>query len=315
MTLGVQLGVPHPADPRTSAHAGAAEDSAPAAPEGALLEIDDLTVSYGSGASAVVAVNAVSARVARGERIAVVGESGSGKTTLALAIAGFLDPAVTVSGSVRFDGRDLGRAGGGRRPRLPPRTPGVSMMFQDAMTSLDPVWSVGSQLADVLRTNTGCSRREARVAAGDWVTRVGLRDTARVLAARPYELSGGMRQRVMLALALAGRPRLVIADEPTSALDASTARAAMDLLTELTMELGTAVIMVSHDIHLCAEYSDRTLVMYRGDLVGDGPSDRLDRPDAHPYVRGLLRCVPTLGDVEADLLPTLEQFVGSAAPA
>ena len=275
---------------------------------GPLLAVDDLTVTFGDDPDAVAAVRGVTLRIERGERIAVVGESGSGKTTLALAVAGFLDRAARVRGRIRFHGAELDRTG---RSRLPHRTPGIAMMFQDAMTSLDPVWTVGSQLTTVLRTNTGCTRAQAREQAADWLVRVGLPDTARVLGARPYELSGGMRQRVMLALALAGRPELVIADEPTSALDTSTARTAMELLTELTGELGTSLMVVSHDIHLCAEFSDRTLVMYRGDLVGDGPSTALDTPDAHPYVRGLLRCIPTLADVDADRLPTLEQFVGA----
>jgi peptide/nickel transport system ATP-binding protein len=271
-----------------------------------LLEVRDLTVTYGTGAAAV---RGVSFGITQGERIALVGESGSGKTTLALAVAGFLDaPGVRIDGEITFGGAEVDRT-----PRkLPRRVPGISMMFQDAMTSLDPVWTVGSQLRDVIRSTSSAGRREALDRSREWLVKVGLTDTARVMAARPYELSGGMRQRVMLALALAGGPRLVIADEPTSALDASLARTAMDLLTELTTELGTSLLMVSHDIHLCAEYSDRTLVMYHGDLVGDAPSSTLGGPAAHPYVQGLLSCVPTLDDVDVAELPTLDAFLGAS---
>jgi peptide/nickel transport system ATP-binding protein len=272
-----------------------------------LLEVRDLTVTYGAGDAAV---RAASFGIAPGERVALVGESGSGKTTLALAVAGFLDtPGVRVDGGITFGGTAVDRT----PHALPRRVPGISMMFQDAMTSLDPVWTVGSQLRDVIRSTSSAGRKEALDRSRGWLVKVGLTDTARVMAARPYELSGGMRQRVMLALALAGGPRLVIADEPTSALDASLARTAMDLLTELTAEFGTSLLMVSHDIHLCAEYSDRTLVMYRGDLVGDAPSTTLGGPDAHPYVQGLLRCVPTLDDVDVAELPTLDAFVGGTA--
>ena len=173
------------------------------------------------------------------------------------------------------------------------------------MTSLDPVWTVGSQLAAVIRNNARCGRRETRERAAEWLRRVGLHDVRRVLAARPYELSGGMRQRVMIAIALSARPRLLIADEPTSALDATLSGELMELLVGLTDELGAALLMVSHDIALCQAYTDRTLVMYRGRAVERGPSATLARTATHPYTRGLIACIPRLENADADRLPTM----------
>jgi peptide/nickel transport system ATP-binding protein len=178
------------------------------------------------------------------------------------------------------------------------------MVFQDAMTSLDPVWTIGSQLSAVLKASGGFSRQERVAQAEAWLRRVGLHDTERVLRSRPYELSGGMRQRVMLAIALCGRPKLLIADEPTSALDASLARDVMELLVELAGELGTALLVVSHDIQLCSEYSDRTLVMYGGRVVEETPSSGLSEA-RHPYTKGLLRSIPTLESADLDVLPTI----------
>jgi peptide/nickel transport system ATP-binding protein len=283
----------------------------------ALLAVDGLTVRYG-GPDGAIAVDDVSFSVGRGERVALVGESGSGKTTLGLATAGFLTQSgVSLAArSMTFDGRPLDHAHGHRLPR---RTPGISMVFQDAMTSLDPVWTIGSQLDAVLRSGQKMSARAAAIEAEHWLTRVGLHDTARVMGARPYELSGGMRQRVMMALALCGKPRLVIADEPTSALDASVSRATMDLMLELTTEFETSLLIVSHDIELCMEYSDRTLVMYKGNIVEQGPSSTLAETATHPYAVGLLACIPTLASRSRTALPTLADYMdrrtGAAVPA
>ncbi|MCW2602681.1 MAG: peptide transporter ATP-binding protein [Pseudonocardiales bacterium] len=272
---------------------------------GPLLVVKDLSVRYGVGsAKPVMALSNVSLTLERGERVALVGESGSGKTTMGLAIAGFLTQVgveVTAS-ALEFDERTVDRT---HVSRMPVRTPGMSMMFQDAMTSLDSVWTVGSQLLAVLKANDKLSRREARDKAKDWLQRVGLTDIERVMKARPYELSGGMRQRAMLALALAGNPRLLIADEPTSALDASLSREAMELLVELTDDFGASLLIISHDIHLCQEYADRTMVMYGGEIVEEGPSATLAQTATHPYTIGLLRCIPTLESANLDELPTL----------
>jgi peptide/nickel transport system ATP-binding protein len=177
------------------------------------------------------------------------------------------------------------------------------------------VWTVGSQLRSVLRANNRITSKEATDLARSWLVRVGLSDTDRVMKARPYELSGGMRQRVMLAIALSGNPRLVIADEPTSALDASVSRATMDLLLELVTEFDTSLLIVSHDIHLCMEYSERTMVMYQGDIVEEGPSDYLASHATHPYAVALLQCIPSLESRHSDRLPTLADFMSPVEAA
>jgi peptide/nickel transport system ATP-binding protein len=277
-----------------------------------LLRVRNLSVFYGGAERP--AVDGASFDIAPAERVALVGESGSGKTTLSLAVAGFMSrPGVrVVADQVSFDGAEMTFGG---RSVLPRVQPGLAMTFQDAMTSLDPVWTVGSQLITVIRARTRLGRREARDRAREWLHGVGLKDTERLLAARPHELSGGMRQRVMMAIALAGNPRLLIADEPTSALDATLSRATMDLLAELTVSNRISLLVVSHDIHLCLEYCDRTLVMYQGHLVEQGAPGQLRGRAEHPYTRGLLACVPTLEDAGVDRLPTLRDAMTSASRA
>ncbi|WP_054566435.1 ABC transporter ATP-binding protein [Frankia sp. R43] len=311
-----------------------AEESGPP-----ILRVEGMTVRYDSSRGDVVAVDDVSFSLGRGERVALVGESGSGKTTLGLALAGFLtQPSVHITHErLEFDGVPVSRT---VRTRLPVRTPGLSMVFQDAMTTLDPVWTIGSQLAAVIRAQrsgatgaTGTNGANAGAGAGHrwlhrradraaireisrhWLDKVGLRDTDRVLRARPYELSGGMRQRAMIAIALCGSPRLLIADEPTSALDASLARDAMEMLLGLTRESGASVLVISHDILLAQEYTDRTFVMYGGRIVEKRGSAKLAETATHPYTVGLLRCVPTLDSAELDELPTLASVAAANAPA
>ncbi|MFR9803096.1 ABC transporter ATP-binding protein [Pseudonocardia sp. RS010] len=276
----------------------------------ALLEVTELTVRYGGAAAP--AVRSASFTIGRGERVALVGESGSGKSTLGMAVAGFLTaPGAEVCAErIAFEGDPVVRPAGSR---IPVRTAGISMVFQDAMTSLDPVATIGSQLRTVLGAVERLPRRAAVAQAEEWLHRVGLTDTRRVMRARPYELSGGMRQRVMIALALCGRPRLVIADEPTSALDASLAKATMELLLELSRDLGTSLLIVSHDIHLCAAYSDRMFVMYHGEIVEQLRSVSALADARHPYSTGLLQCVPTLDDARRDTLPTLDEVMARAA--
>jgi peptide/nickel transport system ATP-binding protein len=286
--------------------AGPAAEGAPDGPA-AVLAVEGLTVRYVTpDGEHVTAVDDIDLAVGRGERVAIVGESGSGKSSTGLAVGGFLThPSIQVTARrLEVEGRPVERRPGDRMPR---RTPGMSMVFQDAMTSLDPVWTVGSQLRAVLRSTGGMRRRQADGAAREWLEKVGLRDTARVLAARPYELSGGMRQRAMLALALAGQPRLLIADEPTSALDASLSREVMELMVTLTEETGAALLVISHDIELCQQYSNRMVVMYRGRIVDQGASATIGRTATDPYAKALLTCVPTLDDLALDRLPTLER--------
>jgi peptide/nickel transport system ATP-binding protein len=290
----------------------AQRDGGPARP---LLVVEGLTVRYGiDGPSPVTALDGVALTLGRGERVALVGESGSGKTTMGLAIAGFLtQTGVDVAaGVLDFDGSAVDRTIASRVPR---RTPGMSMMFQDAMTSLDPLWTIGSQLRCVLQANDKLNRKQAKALARDWLGRVGLRDVERVMGSRPHELSGGMRQRAMLAIALAGAPQLLIADEPTSALDASLSREAMELLVELTDDFGAALLIISHDIQLCQEYSDRTMVMFGGKIVEEGRSSTFATTARHPYSVGLLRCIPTLDSADLAELPTLRSVAADMASA
>jgi len=273
-----------------------------------LLTITNASVRYaGSGGpgSEVAAVKSASFGIAPGEHVAIVGESGSGKTSLALAIAGLLTAAGATCefGAFTFGGEPLVR---GRTPPIPHRTPGMSMVFQNAMTSLDPVATVGSQFRDVLRGLARTGRREARRTAEHWLREVGLKDTGRILKLRPYELSGGMRQRVMLALAMCGEPRLLIADEPTSALDAPASRDIMDLLRYMTERTGASLLIVTHDIELCRMYVDTVVVMYQGEIVDICPAGRIEEEATHPYTLALTECVPTLDSAGLSRLPTLD---------
>ncbi|MDO8383961.1 MAG: ABC transporter ATP-binding protein [Microbacterium sp.] len=273
-----------------------------------LLDLRNLRVTYGTGAREHVAVVGASFALRRGERVAIVGESGSGKTTLALAIAGLLTtPSARVtSDELTFDGKTINR---GRIRTVPVRTPGMTMVFQDAMTSLDPVTTIGRQFTDVLRGVSGLKRSAAQETARAWLRKVGLHDTERVLRLRPYELSGGMRQRVMIALAVCSRPRLLIADEPTSALDATISREVMDLLTDVTRQENASLLVVSHDIELCRMYVDRIIVMYHGAIVDICHAASIEQDATHPYTAALLACVPSLDAAHLETLPTLDDVL------
>jgi peptide/nickel transport system ATP-binding protein len=282
-------------------------------PRNIVLDIQNLSIHYGDAP----AVTGAYLTLREGEKMAIVGESGSGKTSLANAVAGFLDPLV---GSVTADRLDfrytpLNRSIDPRRqPRIPVRTPGMSMVFQDAMHSLDPVWTIGSQLVAVLRGAERMTARAARAAAVERLAAVGISDPGRVMRARPTELSGGMRQRVMIAIAMASHPVLLIADEPTSALDATLAVATMQLMCDLADREGTALLMITHDIELCRRFTDTTVVMHQGRVVETIASDRLDQA-RNAYTRGLLACVPTLETATLAELPTLQSVAPSERTA
>ena len=281
--------------------------SSAAVPDAPILCVEDLSVAYDTEHGPQLALRSISLVVECGSRVAIVGESGSGKSTLGLAVSGFLNGPNVIARAKRleFDGKLINAP---KLQRLPSVPSGLSIVFQDAMTSLDPVWTIGSQMNAVLRRDGRLDARMMRSEAARWLDRVGLgRDLKRVLDARPYELSGGMRQRAMLAIALCGSPKLLIADEPTSALDASLSREIMELLLELTQDLGTTLMIISHDIFLCQQYADRIVVMKDGAIVDDGPAASLEQAATHSYTRGLLRCVPTLETIGLDLLPTMER--------
>ncbi|MCX4094187.1 dipeptide ABC transporter ATP-binding protein [Nocardia sp. alder85J] len=254
-----------------------------------LLEIRDLHVSFG-GAPAVRGVDLI---VTPGERIAVVGASGSGKSTLAHAVLGLLPGSGRVTGGrIRWCGTDIAHAR--ERQLRPLRGRAIGLVPQDPMSNLNPVTRIGAQVAETLVAQRICVPREARQRAVELLGRVGIPDPARRARQYPHEFSGGMRQRVLIAIALAGRPRLLIADEPTSALDVTVQRQILDSLTDLTRDLGTALLLVTHDLGLAAERADRVVVMSEGRIVESGPAREVLTEPHHDYTRRLVAAAPAV---------------------
>jgi peptide/nickel transport system ATP-binding protein len=258
-----------------------------------LLEVDDLRVRLRTPRGPADVVNGLSYSVGEGETVAVVGESGSGKSVSALALMGLLPKrSSTVTGRALLHGEDLLSMSGEQLRRV--RGPGVGMVFQDPMTSLNPVLTVGRQLVEGLRAHSDMDRAAARQRAADLLGEVGLPDPQRALDRYPHELSGGMRQRVMIAIALSNSPALLIADEATTALDVTVQAQILDLVAKLQADHGTGVVWITHDLGVVAGIADRVLVMYGGRCVEDGTADDvLERP-RHPYTRGLLGALPDL---------------------
>ncbi|MEY6567384.1 ATP-binding cassette domain-containing protein [Streptomyces sp. PGLac3x] len=259
-----------------------------------LLEIDHLSVDFRLESSVVHAVQDVSLHVHAGETLAVVGESGSGKSATALSVLRLnpSPPCLYTGGEIRFDGRDLLTLSEKELGRVRGRE--IAMVFQDPMTCLDPLQRVGTQVAEVLRLHTGTSRAEARKAALAALEEVGIPDPAVRYRQYPHELSGGLRQRVMIATALVTRPRVVIADEPTTALDVTVQRQILDLLVSLQDKHDMAVVLITHDLAVVAETADRVAVMNKGRVVETGDVlDVFDRP-ADAYTRRLLAATPRL---------------------
>ncbi|MER6464614.1 ABC transporter ATP-binding protein [Streptomyces sp. NPDC001228] len=259
-----------------------------------LLAIDGLSVDFRLPTSVVHAVQDVSLHVHAGETLAVVGESGSGKSATALSVLRLnpSPPCVYTGGEIRFDGRDLLKLSERELDRVRGRD--IAMVFQDPMTCLDPLQRVGSQVAEVLRLHTGMSRAEAAEAALAALDEVGIPDPAVRYRQYPHELSGGLRQRVMIATALVARPRVLIADEPTTALDVTVQRQILDLLVTLQHRHDMAVVLITHDLAVVAETADRVAVMNQGKVVETGDVlDVFDRP-ADPYTRTLLAATPRL---------------------
>jgi oligopeptide transport system ATP-binding protein len=267
------------------------------------LSIDDLTVSFSQPNRSIFAVRQVSLAVAARECVAIVGESGSGKTQVFMAAMGLLAGNAAAAGSVRFeDGEILGAS--------PPQLNGIrgsklTMIFQDPMTSLTPHLKIGTQLAEVLVCHAGASWGEARLAARRMLERVRVPEPERRLSQYPHELSGGLRQRVMIGMSLLCRPQLVIADEPTTALDVTVQAQIMDLLRAMREEVGMALVLISHDLGVVAGLADRILVMYAGRIVESAGSAELFRHARHPYTAALLKCIPSLSGPRLERLPTL----------
>ncbi|AVO36910.1 ABC transporter ATP-binding protein [Pukyongiella litopenaei] len=260
-------------------------------PSEPLLEVTDLTVQFRSEEGLVEAVRGVSFSVGRKEILGLVGESGSGKSQTLLAIMGLVDsPNAVLSGSIRFQGQEL--MGLSRRALDRIRGKKIGMIFQDPMTSLTPVHTVGAQIVETLRAHEPLSRRAAHDRAVELIDAVGIPVPRAVADRYPHQLSGGMRQRAVIAMAVACNPALLLADEPTTALDVTIQAQILDLIGRLREDFGSSVILVTHDLGVVAETSDRVNVMYAGRIVEEGPKAAVFRRPAHPYAWGLFGSIP-----------------------
>jgi peptide/nickel transport system ATP-binding protein len=260
--------------------------------QGPLLRVDALSASFPTPRGPLQAVDDVSFELAPGECIGIVGESGSGKSVLVRSIMGLVPATAEVGGRVEFDGRDLATLPARARRRLWGAR--IAMVFQDPMTSLNPVRRIGVQLTDPLRVHAGLSHRQARQRALELLALVGIPEPARRVDQYPHELSGGMRQRVMIAIAVSCEPQLLIADEPTTALDVTVQRQILDLLQRLQQDLGMAMILITHDLGVVAGRTRRVLVMYAGRVVEEAATPELFSRPHHPYSTGLLASIPRI---------------------
>ena len=278
-----------------------------------LLEVNDLRTQFRTRAGLVRAVDGVTFSLDGGELLGLVGESGCGKSITALSIMRLISPpGEIVTGEILFDGRDLLRLTDQQMRQI--RGDDIAMIFQDPMTSLNPVFTVGEQIAEALRLHRKLSRKAARAAAIEAMREVSIPDPARRVDDYPHQLSGGMRQRVMIAMALACDPKLLIADEPTTALDVTIQAQILELLNELRKSRELAVLLITHDLGVVAEVADRVAVMYTGRIVEESPVEELFARPKHPYTEGLLRSVPklTVEDVvKHERLQTIEGVVPS----
>ena len=259
-----------------------------------LLDVQDLTVVFETRGSRVTAVDHVSFQIAAGETLGLVGESGSGKSVSAFSILRLVQPPGRItSGRILFEGHDLLALPEGEMRRV--RGARISLIFQEPMTALNPVMRVGAQIAEALTVHGKAGHREARHRAVELLDAVHIPDAAKRVSDYPHQLSGGMRQRVMIAIALACRPPLVIADEPTTALDVTIQAQVLDLLRELRAKFGLALLLITHDFGVIAEMADRVAVMHKGRIVEEGPVRQILRTPTHEYTRGLLAAVPGIG--------------------
>ncbi|HEX3490293.1 MAG TPA: ABC transporter ATP-binding protein [Streptosporangiaceae bacterium] len=270
---------------------------------GLVLQVSDLDVDIRLRRSVVHAVRGVSLEVAEGETVGIVGESGCGKSTLGLALAGLLPGNTTVRGSIRLGDREL--AGLPERDLRRVRGTEVGIVFQDPMTSLNPTLRIGAQVGEAMRVQMGATKAEARAAAAEMLELVGLPRPAEQLDRFPHELSGGMRQRVVIAAALVCRPRLLIADEPTTALDVTTQAQIMDLFDRLRQTLGMATLLITHDMGVVAGHADRVFVMYAGREAETGRTAEIFDEPRHQYTAALLDSVLRLGTPRKSELATI----------
>ena len=273
---------------------------------GDLLEVRGLKTYLDTSMGVVKAVDGVSFDVKEGETVALVGESGCGKTMTALSIMR-LTPrpqAAIEGGEIRFQGRDLLRLGDEEMRRV--RGAEIAMIFQEPMTSLNPVLAIGRQLTETLEAHGEISRADARARALELLQLVGIPDPERGLTEYPHQLSGGMRQRVMIAIALSCRPKLILADEPTTALDVTIQAQLLELMRGLSRQFGVALLIITHNLGVVARYADRVNVMYAGKIIESGPAAEIYRDPRHPYTIGLLHSVPRLDQPRKSRLDPIE---------
>ena len=260
----------------------------------ALLEVENLQTHFGTIDGVVRAVEGLSFQIEAGETVAIVGESGCGKSVTSMSILRLIaEPPGRIAGKIRFQGRDLLTLSETEMRQI--RGNDISMIFQEPMTSLNPVLTVGRQIGETLELHQGMKRQQAEARAVEMLTLVGISAPARRVREYPHQLSGGMRQRVMIAMALACNPKLLIADEPTTALDVTIQAQILDLMRDLKTRLGSAILLITHDLGVVAEMAQRVVVMYAGRKVEEAAVRDIFADPRHPYTRGLIGAVPKLG--------------------
>jgi len=276
----------------------------------ALLEVENLRTHFRTAEGINRAVDGISFHVEEGETLAIVGESGCGKSVTSMSLMRLIpEPPGKIAGSVRFRGKDLLKLSDQEMRAI--RGNDISMIFQEPMTSLNPVLTVGRQIGETLQLHQGLGREAAEKRAVEMLTLVGIPEPARRVREYPHQLSGGMRQRVMIAISLACNPKLLIADEPTTALDVTIQAQILQLMLDLKRRVGAAVILITHDLGVVAEVAERVLVMYAGRKVEEAPVAELFRNPRHPYTQGLLGAVPKLGSSLTGAARRLSEIPGT----
>jgi len=271
----------------------------------AFLDIKNLTVKFAPATGSFTAVDGIDVRVDKGEVLAIVGESGSGKSVSMLAVMGLLpDTATITADKMTYDGRDIANLSAAERRKLIGRE--ITMIFQEPVASLNPSFTTGFQIEEVLRFNLGMSRRAARARALELFRAVGIPEPEEKLKSYPHQMSGGQCQRVMIAMAIASNPRLLIADEPTTALDVTIQKQILDLLMKLQEDYGMALILITHDMGVVAETADRVVVQYKGKKMEEADVLSLFESPQNPYTRALLSALPE--NATGDRLPTVSDF-------